>query len=182
MDPQTRDQAGCTLAAEALRSWGTLKLRATGISMLPTLWPGDFLTVHSLDPEQVRPGDIVLYMQQDRFFVHRMVAANLTRDNAFLITRGDCMPRNDPPVARREVLGRITEVHRTGSVFAPARTRSLFHQLAAWMLCHWTLTRRIALRLWSYRQLRPYFSVSSVSSVVHGFSHPSSTRNGAATN
>ena len=45
MDPQTRDQAGCSMAAEALRSWGTLKLRATGISMLPALWPGDLLTV-----------------------------------------------------------------------------------------------------------------------------------------
>ena len=182
MDAQERDQAGCSLAAEALRAWGTLRLRARGISMLPALWPGDLLTVRSVDPEQACPGDIVLCMRQDRFFVHRIVAANFTQDGAFLITRGDCMPENDPPVTRRELLGKITEVRRSGSAFAPARTLSLFRRLVAWILCHWSLPRRIALRLWSYRQLRPYSSVSSVSSVVHGFSSPAPARNGAATN
>ena len=179
MDSQTRDQAGCSLAAEALRSWGTLQLRATGISMLPTLWPGDLLTVRSVDPEQAGPGDIVLCMRQGRLFVHRMVAANFTQDDAFLITRGDCMPENDPPVARRDVLGKITEVRRAGSVFAPARTTSLFLRPMAWMLCHWSFFRRVALRLWKYRRVPP---CSSVSSVVQGFSPPASARNGVATN
>ncbi len=69
----------CSLAAEALRSWGTLKVRAHGVSMLPTLWPGDVLTVQSVRPEQVEPGEIVLYMRQDRFFIHRIVSTDLRR-------------------------------------------------------------------------------------------------------
>ena len=44
MNPQARDKNGCSLAGQTLRSWGVLKLRATGLSMLPTLWPGDLLT------------------------------------------------------------------------------------------------------------------------------------------
>jgi signal peptidase I len=119
MSLDSRDEVRCSLAAEALRSWGELKLRATGVSMLPTLWPGDILTVQSFRPEEVEPGEIVLYMRQDRFFIHRVVSKNLGRDEAFLITRGDCMSENDPPVGKRELLGRITEVRRADLVFLP---------------------------------------------------------------
>ena len=119
MDSQARDQGRCSLAAEALRSWGTLKVRAHGVSMLPTLWPGDVLTVQSVRPEEVEPGEIVLYMRRDRFFIHRIVSADLKRDKAFLVTRGDCMFEDDPPVDRSELLGRIVEVRRAGSKFHP---------------------------------------------------------------
>lgn len=151
MDPQTRDQGGCSLAAEALRSWGTLKLRATGISMLPTLWPGDLLTVRSIRSEITQPGDIVLYMRQGRFFVHRVMSQELALDEGLLLTRGDCMSENDPSVERREFLGTITEVQRAGSVFLPAKTLSPFAKLVAWMFCHWELFRRVGLKLWTYR-------------------------------
>jgi signal peptidase I len=167
MNPEIRDEGRCGLAAEALRSWGTLKLRATGISMIPTLWPGDLLTVYSVRPEMTQPGDIVLYMRQGRFFVHRVVKRNHGLDEALLVTRGDCMPENDPSVGRRELLGKITEVQRAGSVFAPARKLSVFSNLVAWMFCHSELFRRVGLRLWTYRNVP---LCSSVSSVVKGFS------------
>ena len=121
MDPQTLDKVRCSLAAEALRSRGALKLRATGVSMLPTLWPGDLLTVQCLRAEEAEPGEIVLYMRSDRFFVHRIVSQNLSQDNASLITRGDCMPADDPPIGRNELLGKVTEIQRSDSVFLPAR-------------------------------------------------------------
>ena len=151
MDPQTRDEGKCALAAEALRSWGTLQLRATGLSMLPTLRPGDLLTVQSVCPQLAQPGDIVLYMRQSRFFIHRVVSPPLSPDDPFVMTRGDCMSENDPPVRRNQVLGRIVEVGRSGSVFVPARTLSLFSRVMAWMFCHWKLFRRIGLRLWISR-------------------------------
>lgn len=119
--------------------------------MLPTLWPGDLLTVQSRCTEQAEPGEIVLYMRRDRFFIHRIVSKNLTNDAAFLVTRGDCMPAADPPVRRSELLGKVTEVWRAGSIFLPARKLSPFRWLLARMFCHWGLFRRIGLRLWNYR-------------------------------
>jgi signal peptidase I len=151
MDIQARDESRCSLAAEGLRSWGVLKVRATGVSMLTTLWPGDVLTVHSVRPEQVEPGEIVLYMRQDRFFIHRIVSKNLTQDEAFLVTRGDSMSENDPPIESSELLGKIIEVHRSGSVFLPARRVSTFRRILAWLFCHWSLFRRVGLRLGPYR-------------------------------
>lgn len=120
--------------------------------MLPTLWPGDVVTVQSLRPEQAEPGEIVLYIRHDRFFIHRVVRKNLAQDEALLVTRGDCMSQDDPPLGRSELLGRVTEVQRAGSVFPPARTLSLFRRLLARLFCHWGLFRRVGLRLWDYRQ------------------------------
>jgi Peptidase S24-like len=151
MSFDSREEVRCSLAAEALRSWGVLKLRATGVSMLPTLWPGDILTVQSFRPDEVESGEIVLYMRQDRFFIHRVVTKNLNRDVAFLITRGDCMSENDPPVGKRELLGRITEVRRADSVFLPERKLPLFRRLLAFLFCHWGLFRSAGMRVWNYR-------------------------------
>lgn len=151
MDPQTLDKVRCSLAAEALRSRGVLKLRAAGVSMLPTLWPGDLLTVQCLRTEEAEPGEIVLYMRRDRFFIHRIVSKNLGQEDASLVTRGDCMSADDPPIGRNELLGKVTEIQRSDSIFPPARTLSLTRRLLAYLFCHCSLFRRAGLRLWNYR-------------------------------
>jgi len=108
MDAQALKQGRCSLVAEALRTWGVLKIRATGVSMLPTLWPGDLLTVQSRRLEEIEPGEIVLYRRRNRFFIHRAVSKCLIGDGLFLIARGDSMPEADPPVRIGQVLGKIT--------------------------------------------------------------------------
>jgi hypothetical protein len=120
--------------------------------MLPTLWPGDVLTVQSVRPEQVEPGEIVLYMRHDRFFIHRIVSTDLRRGRAFLVTRGDCMFEDDPPVDRSELLGKVVEVRRAGSTFMPVRKLSPFRRLLAWLFCHWSFFRRVGLRFGAYRR------------------------------
>ncbi len=151
MDTQTLDNVRCSLAAEALRLRGVLKLRATGVSMLPTLWPGDQLTVQCLAVEKAEPGEIVLYMRRDRFFVHRIVSKKMGHGNTSLVTRGDCMSADDPPIGSDELLGKVTEIQRRGSIFPPARGLSLPRRLLAYLLCHWNLFRCAGLRLWNYR-------------------------------
>ena len=147
MNPQILEAGKCSLVAEALRSWGVLKLRARGVSMLPTVWPGDLLTIQSHRPAQAEPGEIVLYMRRGRFFIHRVVSKSLTGNEIFLTTRGDCLAENDPPVRGRELLGKIIEVERAGSRFSPPRKLSPFRRMLAYVLCHWSLFRRVGLRL-----------------------------------
>jgi signal peptidase I len=154
MNAEARNESRCGLAAEALRSWGELQLRATGVSMLPTIWPGDVLTVQSCRPDQAELGEIVLFMRWGRFFIHRIVSKNPAAGDQFLITRGDCMPKDDPPVRRGAFLGRITEVRRAGSMFQPARNLSTFRRVLAYLLCHWELSRRVGLGLWARRAKR----------------------------
>jgi signal peptidase I len=157
---QARDREQCSLAADVLRSSGVLKLRAAGVSMLPALWPGDLLIVHSQRPEHAERGEIVLYMRRGRFFIHRVVSKNPGDQEAFLVTRGDSMPKNDLPVRRSEFLGKVTEIRRAGAMLLPARKLSLFSRILAFMFCHWSLFRRAGLRLWASchkddRQIEP---------------------------
>lgn len=141
-----REQSRCNLAAEVLQSSGTLHIRAMGTSMLPTLWPGDLVTIQSQDFEQVEPGEIVLFLREGRFFLHRAVKKSGVGKAVFLLTRGDSMPQNDPPVQPGELLGRVTGIRRGGSVIAPVRRLSWFDLMLARLLGYSNLCQRLALR------------------------------------
>src|SRR5712691_4904581 len=64
------DQHGikCELFAEVLRSYGKGRLRVTGTSMVPAVWPGDMLTIYREDISRVVLGQIVLFTRDRRLF------------------------------------------------------------------------------------------------------------------
>lgn len=111
---QFREHIKQNLAADVLRSTGQLRLAAFGYSMLPSLWPGDHLTIQVRGFEQIRVGDVVLFARLNRLFIHRVL--RIQRDH--LITRGDAMPSKDSPVSAHELMGVVTRVQRAdgGSV------------------------------------------------------------------
>ena len=97
-----REENKCSLAAELLGCCGELRLRATGTSMLPALWPSDLITIRAEEFDRVAPGDIILYARGNRFFIHRVVKAPVDNGCRTLITRGDALAENDPPVCDHE--------------------------------------------------------------------------------
>ena len=98
----SRDTLGCELAAEVLRSFGKLRLRANGSSMLPAVWPGDILFVQGKDAAAALPGDIVLFGRAGRLVAHRVVERTICQDEMQWVTRGDSLGSNDPPVSIHE--------------------------------------------------------------------------------
>jgi signal peptidase len=52
------------LAAEVLRSSGELRLRVTGTSMLPAIWPGEVLLIRRDGAAQAGPGDRLMHDDQ----------------------------------------------------------------------------------------------------------------------
>src|ERR1700677_3793767 len=82
----------CELAAEVLRSFGTLRFAATGWSMLPSLWPGDTLVVNRITPDQVHVGDVVLVGRHGGLRAHRVVGSAGDSQNPQWITQGDALP------------------------------------------------------------------------------------------
>jgi signal peptidase I len=121
----------CELAAEVLRSFGALRFAATGWSMLPTIWPGETLVVESVDPEQVRIGDIVLIGRDHRLCAHRVVRKAGDLENPQWITQGDAMAIPDPSVSQRELLGRVAYVMRDGNRTAVRSGLGVIDKLAA---------------------------------------------------
>ena len=139
----------CGLASEVLRRFGALRLRVTGASMLPSIWPGDVVTIRSSRLPEVSRGDVVLFFRDGRFFVHRVLGVSADR----LLTRGDSLPGPDPPVTSDELLGRIVSIAGVGATRAPSRLGSLTY-LVARAASHSTLFCNVLLRLHAlYRQL-----------------------------
>jgi hypothetical protein len=144
---EIREDSKLGLAAEMLRGRRTVRLRAWGTSMLPSVWPGDLLTIQSAAQDEVVPGDIVLVLRNNRFFVHRLVERRRDQDCLSWITRGDAMPHNDPPAAASELLGRVVCISRANRSFVPSRRISLLHSAQAWMLCRWDPLRNLTLNI-----------------------------------
>jgi len=139
-----RETLGCELAAEVPRSWGRLRLRATGASMLPAVWPGDILSVRNHDTAEALPGDIVLFAREGRLVAHRVVERTLCQDRIQWVTRGDSVSDNDAPISSHELLGRVTAIER-GSRRLTLH-QSLASRLASWILCRSELAIRVLLR------------------------------------
>ncbi len=143
-------QTKCTLAAELVRTHGRLRLRVNGLSMLPAIWPADIVTIQRREPSALLPGEIVLVEQHGSFRLHRFIEALGDRR---LITRGDSLPTDDPPVSPEQVLGVVTSIQRRGSVFSPPRRPSRFAWLFSGSSPLGAWPTRIALRL--HRLLDP---------------------------
>lgn len=145
---EAREIPKLDLAAEILRSNGAIRLQALGTSMLPSIWPGDILSIESWPRDEIVPGDIVLVTRDGRFFIHRLIEKRESR----WITRGDSLTQNDPQVAETQVLGKVSAIQRRRRSIAPCPRVKLVVRLVSWTLCHLNSARNIALRIHSIRQ------------------------------
>jgi hypothetical protein len=130
------------LAAEVLRSFGELRFRACGHSMLPVIFPGDVLLVRNEPIENVRPGDVVLVTRDRRFYAHRTVHTERRDGRLCLITQGD------------EFLGRIAELVRRGKQIEVTATPGFATRLVGWAVRHSELLTSSLLRWHSLRTRR----------------------------
>src|SRR5712691_374218 len=115
------DQHGikCELFAEVLRSYGKGRLRVTGTSMVPAVWPGDMLTIYREDISRVVLGQIVLFTRDRRLFAHRVREKASQEGKPLLVTRGDRLSENDLAVSKSELLGTVTSILRGTCTITP---------------------------------------------------------------
>jgi hypothetical protein len=77
--------------------------------MLPTLRPGDRVTLFPVEPQGIRQQDVVAYRSHGgELVLHRVHAVWTDR----LITAGDNLPLFDPPVWKTDVVGVARDVAR----------------------------------------------------------------------
>src|ERR1700685_1088727 len=115
----------CELAGEVLSSSGSLRLRVTGWSMLPAIFPGDTLVIVPARSESVGKGDIVLCRRDGRLFAHRVSGKSGSASDFQIVTQGDGMRNPDPPVSSSQLLGKVSFVVREGRCLALAQTTGL---------------------------------------------------------
>jgi hypothetical protein len=155
----SRSAVRSALVADILRGSGNLRLQVRGESMLPAVWPGDVVQIACCKPEDVRPGEIVLALRDDRFFLHRLV--DRCKASGFVL-RGDSMPGSDPTFPLEAFLGRLVRTQNAnglfgetlfgGTLFGGAWFAAKWSRVLGLLLCHCTLARRLALRLHQRRK------------------------------
>ena len=156
-----REENKCSLAAELLGGFGELRLRATGTSMLPALWPGDLITIIAEEFDRVSPGNIILYARDNRFFIHRVMKTAVNNGAHTLITRGDALPENDLPVHASEFLGKVVRIHRLGRQVSLCQSRSVWRRVLPAVVAHSDIMRRLLLRLHAARSRGHAFAFTS---------------------
>jgi len=142
----------CELAGEVLRSSGILRLRVTGWSMLPTVWPGDTLVIERVDSDAVCEGDIVLFNRERRLFAHRVVTKSGSDGDTRILTRGDAMPQPDPLVSDRDLLGRVKHIVRNGKCIEPSRNPRLSERAVSALVRRSEIAARVVVGVHGLRQ------------------------------
>jgi hypothetical protein len=114
-DPlQSKHAARLDLAAEVLHRYGEVRFVAQGSSMIPSIYPGDLLTIRSESIADAHCGEVVLFLLGGRFFVHRVMRKWPERGRVVFATRGDALNHQDPSVDGTQLLGRVTSIVRHG--------------------------------------------------------------------
>ena len=141
----------CELAGETLRSSGSLRLRVTGWSMLPTIWPGDTLVVEQVRGDDVIDGAIVIFGNGRRLVAHRVIAKS-GPGHSVLRTQGDAVPHPDVPVSGCDLIGRVSFILRKGKRLTPRRRLRLCERAVAAVFRRCEIAARVVARLHRMRR------------------------------
>lgn len=147
---------GCELAGEVVSTFGEVRLRVLGTSMVPAIHPGDLISVQHANLSEISAGEIALYLREGRLFAHRVVARTASGEESRLIMRGDRLPQNDLPVCASEFLGRVQLIERRGLRLQPAKRLNLWESTILLLLRSSDRATSLYLRLEALR--RGHFS------------------------
>jgi len=142
----------CELAGEVARTFGEVRLRVLGTSMVPSLHPGDFISIQPSGLSEIEQGDIAVYSREGRLIAHRVVARAGSPEQPLLMLRGDRLRRNDSPVCSSELLGRVHFIERGDRRFAPSSKFSIWKRMIVLLLRCSDRATYVYLRLDARRQ------------------------------
>jgi hypothetical protein len=126
----------CELVDDVLRSFGTVRLKVTGCSMLPSVWPGDTLIVRRRDAQEVAVGDILLYRRKESLIAHRVVSEPDSLGRSRVGVRGDAFPGQYELLFRSEILGTVSRIVRGEKSILPPSRLKYHHRLIGILTWH----------------------------------------------
>jgi signal peptidase I len=109
------------------------RLYYRGRSMQGTFNPGDLLTIEEIPFGELKPGDVIVFRQDDPFAKKDLVHRFVSRSRAGAITRGDNNPKTDEvPVREENFVGKVAWCDRAGKTMRVCNGRAGL--LRAWAL------------------------------------------------
>jgi signal peptidase len=138
---QPRSVLACELVTDVVRNFGEARLKVTGASMIPAIWPGDVITIRRRGVAELQSGQIVLSRRGGMLVAHRITCIR----GHHVITRGDSLQHDDPPVRPSDIVGEVVSIVRNG---CQVRPRQSFRQrFVSSVLRRSDFCMRMALRL-----------------------------------
>jgi hypothetical protein len=146
------------LSTELLGQGKSIRFRAPGRSMYPTIKENEVITVEPIEPSSINIGDIILYQQERSVVAHRVVRiiktelpppcsldaehpSNNTHHSSLItrhsfVLRGDTWCQEDlKPVTDAQILGKVIRVEKNGRDVDPysrkAQIRLLVHTIGS---------------------------------------------------
>jgi signal peptidase I len=116
---------------EALTNGTTVRFRAEGISMHPTIRDGDAIMIAPVVTDDVVAGDILLCRRGNRVVAHRVVGVARDVTGRSFELRGDANPSCDTPIGADAVVGRVIGVRRHGLLVPLCGARRRYYARAA---------------------------------------------------
>ena len=130
----SRKQAKEELATEALLQSGFLRIRVTGTSMLPAIWPGDLVHIRRLEQPYPQIGEVILAQGGTGLLVHRVLGCEIQAGRVLIITCGDRHQKPDPPLCTSQILGSVTAIEGARGLRPVPSNRSLRIMASGWIL------------------------------------------------
>jgi len=157
-----RDNAnmlGCELAGEVVRTFGRVRVRVTGTSMIPAVWPGDVLVVERRAAEKIERGEIAVAERDGRLLAHRVIGrsadAGPASGTAGTITHGDSLLAADEPLRAEELLGTVVSIERGAGARRPRRKLGIGARILAAVARRSSMAARVFVRLHAIFTARP---------------------------
>lgn len=119
------DAAFVDVVSDLLRRGHSVRFRANGGSMHPTIREGEAITVAPVQPAEIRRGEVILYRVGRGVIAHRVARVAHRPDGTLVfVPRGDASQSRDDPVEGTAILGRVVTVERNGRALDPAALRA----------------------------------------------------------
>jgi hypothetical protein len=110
-----------SVIVDGFANGATVRFRAEGDSMYPTIRNGETITVIAVSADEVVCGDILLCRHRARLLVHRVVRAVASAGGLTFELRGDAKASCDAPVGSGAVIGRVIADRLRGCAAPRAR-------------------------------------------------------------
>ncbi len=99
------------LGSALLGEGKTLKIRAEGFSMYPTVKPGSMIYIEPVDnPDELEPDTLIAWKRDSGFVVHRLLRKFKKEEHLFFVTRGDCNLHEDSPFKAEKIAGKVVKL------------------------------------------------------------------------
>jgi signal peptidase I len=122
------------LFEDILGSGSALRVKVTGMSMIPFLRGGEILTLRKVDGSSLKRGDLNLFRNKAGYSIlHRVVRITRRKSGppAFQ-TKGDALIASDDPVLENEILGKVCKIVKgTRCINMETRIQSRLNYLIA---------------------------------------------------